>query len=362
MYTLYKELSEERIFLAYFGLFKDDITDLMIGLGEDYLRKQDELKKLSRRASFLIVESFQNVVRHSVEKKETILGSGSRNDFFQISVLQDRIVISSVNVIKNSDAGKLDEFIDRLNSLSESELKELKNSTFLNAEMSEKGGAGLGIIEMVRKSGLPLKKEFIPLKQGLSLIVLGLELINSKKEKQHKVPIEHIKDIYKNLSEQNIVMLYKGDFSSESVTGIIEMLNNNFMKNGDTDAGQIKNIVSIIEVLQNVSRHGKVINGQKEGLFSLKNIEGDLFIECGNFIKQEDYPEFKAFLENMQSLEPDAFKKYYRKKLINSDKTEGQSAGLGLLEIAKYTQNAFKYKFTETPEGEIFFSITIKTI
>lgn len=362
MYTLYKELTEERVLLAYFGVFNDNITDLLIGLSEDYLQKQDMLKKLSRRTSFLIAESFQNVVRHSIEKKETVPDTKSRKDYFQISMLQDRIVISSANVIKNTDAGILEKYIDKINTLSDDELKELKRNTLLNAEMSEKGGAGLGIIEMVRRSGLPLKKEFIPLKQGFSLIVLSLELTNSKEEKQHKVPIEHIKNTYTNLADQKVVMLYKGDFSSESVTGIIEMLNNNFMKNGETDAGQIKNIVSIIEVLQNVSRHGKEIQGQKEGLFSLKTIEEEIFIECGNFIKQEDYPEFKAFLEYIKSLKPEAFKKYYRKKLINSDKTEGPGAGLGLIEIAKFTQNAFKYKFTETPEGEIFFSITIKTV
>jgi hypothetical protein len=361
MYTLYKELTDERVLLAYFGVFNDNITDLMIGLSEDSLKKQDELKKLSRRASFLIVESFQNVVRHSVEIKETVLETESRNDYFQISVLQDRIVISSVNVIKNSDADKLDEFIDRINALSDIELKELRKSTLLSSEISEKGGAGLGIIEMVRRSGLPLKKEFIPLKQGFSLIVLSLELTISKEEKQHKVPIEHIKNTYTNLAEQKVVMLYKGDFSSETVTGIIKMLNNNLMKNGETDARQVKNIVSIIEVLQNVSRYGKEIEGQKEGLFSLKTVEEEIFIECGNFIKQEDYPEFKVFLEYIKSLKPEAFKKYYREKLINSDKTEWPAAGLGLIEIAKFTQNAFTYKFTETPDGEIFFSITIKT-
>jgi len=362
MYTLYKDLTEERVLLAYFGVFNDNITDLLIGLSEDYLQKQDMLKKLSRRTSFLIAESFQNVVRHSIEKKETVPDTESRRDYFQISMLQDRIAISSANVIKNTDAEILDKYIDKINSLSDDELKELKRNTLLNAEMSEKGGAGLGIIEMVRRSGLPLKKEFIPLKQGFSLIVLSLELTNSKEENHHKVPIEHIKNTYMNLADQKVVMLYKGDFSSESVTGIIEMLNNNFMKNGETDARQIKNIVSIIEVLQNVSRHGKKIEGQKEGLFSLKTIEEEIFIECGNFIKQEDYPEFKAFLENIKSLKPEAFKKYYRKKLINSDKTEGPGAGLGLIEIAKFTQNTFTYKFTETPEGEIFFSITIKTV
>ncbi len=362
MHNLVECFSDEKTSLTYFGVFSDKITAMLIDLAEEFVAKQDGLKKLSKRTSFLIAESFQNVVRHGLLEKCKEPGLELSKDFFQVSVLTDRIVISSANVIKNSDADELAQFIENVNSLSADELKILKRKLLKSSEMSEKGGAGLGIIEMVRKSGLPLKQHFIPLSEKFSLVVLSLEAITDTNVKEHKVSIRQIEEVYKKLAEKNIILLYKGDFSSSTNSSIIEMLNTNFLKGNEIDPDSLKNIIAVIEILQNVSKHGKAINGFKKGMFALSIDNEAYYIECCNYVSSENYRKLKTLLEEVKSADIPKIEEMYKKKLANSHLSDDNEGGLGILEIARFSDNEFTYNFTNTSENETIFSIKFKTV
>jgi len=362
MYNLYNAFTDVKISLAYFGIFSDEITNSLIDLSESCISKTEQLNKLSKKASFLIAESFQNVIRHGIIEKDKVEEIQYSKDFFQISILDDRIVISSANVIFDDHIHKLNENIELINSLDEKELKSLQKEVLEHGTMSEKGGASLGLIEMVRKSGLPLQKQFLPLKDGLSLVILVSEVPIDKTVKTHKVDIQTIKELYTYLVDKNMLMLYKGNFSNESNSSLIEMLNNNFLKDKKIAQDKIKNIVTIIEVMQNVSKHGKEINGYKEGIFSLSNYNGEFYIECSNFIKQESYEDLNIMLDKIKSSSMDEIEAMYMKKLAKSHLSSESKTGLGLLEVARFSNNSFTCTFEETPEKEIFYTIKIKTV
>jgi len=362
MYSLYRDFSDQKISLAYFGVFSDKITNLLIDLSESYVSKTEHLSKLSKKASFLIAESFQNIIKHGIIEKDNVSEIQYSKDFFQISILEDRVVISSANVIKNENVETLNKNIELINSLSSEELKNLKQKILQNGIMTEKGGASLGLIEMVRKSGLPLQKHFIPIKENFSLVILVLEIPVSNKTIENKIEIKTIEQLYFKLVDDDILMLYKGDFSSEANSSLIEMLNNNFLKNNQIDPSKVKNIVTIIEVMQNASKHGKSIEGYKEGIFTLSIINNELFIECCNFVKHENYEDLKNMLKSIKESSLDEIDKMYKMKLANSYLSDDDNGGLGILEIARFTKNTFIYSFVETPDNEIFYSIKIKTV
>ena len=359
MYSLYKKFSNERLSLTYLGDFSDDITTMLIDLSETFLSKNPDLCRLSKKASMIVAESFQNVVRHKTA--EDVSDPSCNKDFYQLSIIDDRVMISSANVIEDKYTDKINSHIDQLNSLDSNGLKQLKQDVLEYGAVNEKGGAGLGLIEMVRKSGLPLKKAFIPLNNVYNLLLLGLEIPIDRELKTHKTDIKTTADFYRQMTDDCLLMLYKGDFSNSSNFNIIQMLHNNFLKDGEVDPSKLKNIVSIIEVLQNVSIHGKSINGSKEGIFALSEIGGELFIECGNFIEQKNYEALKGMLQSIKASSNDELEKRYKEKLSASYLSGKDSAGLGLLEIARFTKNSFSYNFEEIPDNQIFYSIKIKT-
>jgi len=361
MYSLYKEFSDEKYSLIYLGDFSDDITNLLIGLSETFLTKNQDLSKLSKKASMLVAESFQNVVRHKILENDNFSHDICNKDFYQLSVTDDRVIISSANAIQAQYADKINSHIDHINSLDKASLRKLRQDVLKFGSLNDKGGAGLGLIEMVRKSGLPLKKAFIPFNNGYNLLLLGLEIPIDRELKTHKTDINNTGTLYRKMTENCLLMLYKGDFSSSSNFNIIEMLNNNFLKDGEVDPSKLKIIVAIIEVLQNISIHGKSISGSKEGIFAIRDINNELYIECGNFIKQESYEPLKEILESVKACNNNELEKLYKKKLGASYLSGKNSAGLGLLEIARFSNNSFSYKFEETSENQLFYSIKIKT-
>lgn len=361
MYNIYNNLKDERISLAYFGVFSDNITSMLIDLSEGYMLNRDHLTKLSKKTSFLIAESFQNVIKHGIVEKEGNPEICDNKDFFQINFLDDRINISSVNLIENEFVEDLQKKINHINSLDSVELKQFQKQVLVEGEMSAKSGASLGLIEMVRKTGLPLKKHFTKVSDKYSQVILGMEMPINKDVTKHKIDIEQILEHYKYLQNKGVLILYKGDFSQASNANIIEMLHNNFVTASKMSSEQTKNIVAIIEVMQNVSKHGKSINDLTEGVFSINKIGEDIYIECGNFIEYNEYESFKNNLKSIKASTYDEILKLYRLKLSDPNINEQGNTGLGLLEIARYSKNTFTYEFEEINDKQIFFSIKIKT-
>jgi hypothetical protein len=364
MYSFYKKFEKEKISFAYFGIISDTITEMLIDLSDNYLSKSKDFLKFKRKASFLIAESFQNIIRHGVLKKDDITDYQYKKDFFHISVFEDRFIVSTTNVLENNKVKSLEDKIKRINSLNPEELKALQLEILTDTALSDKGGAGLGLIEMVRRSGLPMLYKVIQLTEGYSIIVMNLEMsISGRTENaEHKVSIDEIENLYRKLTESDILLIYKGDFSEDSNKNLIELLYNNFEADKNIISNKIKNIVSVIEVMQNVSKHGKQIRGNQEGILSLSIKNDEIYIECSNFVKHQDYKPFKKRLKTIKNSSIDDLEKAYKKQLKASIRNNSKNSGLGLLEIARFTQNRFSYSFVETENDEIFFSIKFKTI
>ena len=362
IYRFYKDLKEEKISLAYFGLFTNRITRLMINVTNDYYSRVVDLSSFRKKSSFLIAESFQNLVKHGIKEKQPLSKLKYNRDYFKIGIHDDRIVISSANIIRKTNTSTIKEKVDHINSLTDKELKALKQEVLEFGEVSEKGGAGLGLIEMVRKSGLPLIDKIIPLNDDYALLMMKAEMPINKEIRHHKVNIDDIENIYYHLIEDNILILYKGDFSSDSTNNLIEMLESNFMENEASRSKQVKSIVAVIEVLQNVSIHGVIIDGHIDGIIAIRAIDDSLHVECGNFVKQEDYQPLKEKLESIKSTDMEEIERYYKANLEESNLSKDKDSGFGLYEIARFTNNEFGYDFVETDDNKIFFSISIKLV
>jgi hypothetical protein len=192
-------------------------------------------------------------------------------------------------------------------------------------------------------------------------LFLGLEIPIDKSVTEHKVSIKFTEKLYRKLVDDNVLLLYKGDFSSSTNANLIEMLTNNFLKDGEIDPDNLKNIVAVIEIIQNVSKHAKVIDGLREGFFAIKVLDGELYLECSNFVKHEDYEHLKKLLEQIKASNNAELEKMYKQKMASSYLSDDDTGGLGLIELARFSENSLSYDFTQTDDNEIFYSISLKT-
>ena len=359
MTTLFEKLKNDKICLSYLGSFDDDVTDKLIGISEYYLENNAELSKLKNKVSFLIAECFQNIVRHKEPQNNTLKPSNTHSDFFQLNVLDDRTVLTSCNLINEKFVADLERKLIQVNSLDAGGLKNLYNQVMLNDGFSEKGGAGLGLIEMARKSGLPLKYLFRQAGEGFQRFFLSLEIINKKDNAVEKIKMEDVETTYNNLLRDKVLMLYKGDLSKDIITPLVDMVQSNFVDSENISGKEKRSVITLIEALQNISKHGKSINGIKEGIFTLIKSDDAYTIQVGNIIDQKNYRSFENTLNELKKMNTEEIKMLYRKKLIDPEITDEGNCGLGLLEIARNCKENFDYSFLPTTENDIFYSLKI---
>ncbi|HXP51766.1 MAG TPA: SiaB family protein kinase [Bacteroidia bacterium] len=358
MYNKFTHLKDQKTSLSYLGVISDSITDKFISLGEYYLANSSQLGKLKNKVSFLIAECFQNTVRHGDRE----LSGANHKDFFQINVWDDGVVLSSCNLVQGNYVAELQKKFEFVNSLGSDGLKKLHDEVMRNEGFSSKGGAGLGLIDMARKSGLPLRFNFNSIENNLAQFFLALETAGKKETPvESKISADMQKELafYNDLVQQKVMLLYKGDFSKEVTLPLIEMLDHNLVDSKNISSKDAKTIITIIEVLQNISKHAKAIDGVKPGIFSISDLGGSLAIEGGNFVEEHEVPAFKAAIETIKDLSLEETISLYKQRLANPEITPEGNSGLGLIEIARNSSMQFTYSFTQTPDRQTFFSIKI---
>lgn len=360
MNQLKEELKDNKICLSYLGNFDDDLTDKLIGISEYYIENKTELNKIKNKVSFLIAECFQNIVRHGKIKSESATLPEIHNGLFQLNVLEDRAVLTSCNLISSKIVPSIEQKLIQVNSLDADGLKKLYNEVLENGSLSEKGGAGLGLIEMARKSGLPLKYLFKKVDDEFSNFFLCLEISNKKENVTEKVNITDIENFYTHLLGNKTILLYKGEISKDIIVPLVQMVQANFSSKDGISSSEKKSLITLIEALQNVSKHAKKINSLREGIFSLSQINNSYLIEVGNTIEAKDKIILDEMLLSIKKMSSDEINNLYKKRLLEPEITEDGNCGLGLLEIARNSLGNFNYSFSYDSNNEILYSIKIK--
>ena len=214
----FQQFADEQMNFLYTGEFSDEHTDGFIQLNNHQYNAADEFKTLQRRAGFLIAECFQNIVRHNDREHS--------DSFFQIENNNGIFNIVSGNRVSNDIIPDLKSQLEQLNQLTSQELKDAYRSILMNGEYSDKGGAGLGLIEMARRSKNKLSFQFSEIDENTSYFYFRLRL-NAKNAEE--IPINHNFDNSISLREQmlqeQLFFVYKGVVSIQTtivILGIIE--------------------------------------------------------------------------------------------------------------------------------------------
>ena len=82
------------------------------------------------------------------------------------------------NVLPSAHIDDLKNKLDEINHLQPDEIRKVYRQMLSTAEFSNKGGAGLGLIEMAKKTGNKLDYDFVPLDNEYSYFILS-KTVNS---------------------------------------------------------------------------------------------------------------------------------------------------------------------------------------
>jgi hypothetical protein len=85
---------------------------------------------------------------------------------------KDDYSVTTGNAVDNSKIADLKRLLEQVNSLEKDELTELYKKQIKEGRLSDKGGAGLGFIDIKRKTGRNLEYHFLPINEQTSFFLL----------------------------------------------------------------------------------------------------------------------------------------------------------------------------------------------
>lgn len=360
----YNILSKDHLTFLFQGSYNDDMTEGILELTEYNLENFEGLTKLKKKISFLIVECFQNIVRHGEISSEFEIPEG----VFITRNIGDINYIASINYLNNSVVKPLEKTLDKLKSLSKDELKAVYLDTLVNSEMTEKGGAGLGLIELARKSTFPLSYEFEQIDENLSafyfLVRLQNQIHSEEKEIHDPLDIKSFKDFYQLVTDTNTMMVYKGDFAKASILPILKIFEDS-IQNLEGNINIKKRVyIIMMEMLENIADHAKnyVFENAdlKEGIFILGKEGDDYLISTGNLVETSRVPTLKEYIERLNNMDYSELRKLYVKNLKKSKIVDASYEGLGLIDIVSESTDKIDFHFKKMNDTDTFFSINVQ--
>lgn len=175
--TVYDEMANNGISIVYLGEFNHQITKMFTSMAEDDMDRNDEELSTIRKVYSVMVETLQNMSKHSDEIADKFnVGKG----LFLIGKKNDIYYVLTSNKVANTKRQDLEGAIIQVNNATRDELKNMYKKQITEGRLSDKGGAGLGLIEIAKRTRNRLDYQFLPMDEDSSLFILKVE-ISAKK-------------------------------------------------------------------------------------------------------------------------------------------------------------------------------------
>jgi hypothetical protein len=179
VYSLYQDMIKRGFTLIYEGEVNHQITKTFTSMADENMGKVSEDDSVRKKVYHVMVECLQNICKHADDGDQSDTAF-SGNGIFIVGRDDAEYHIISGNAVDPAQKEKITQSLDFVNSLDKDKLKELYFKKLKEGSISEKGGAGLGFIDMVKKTGHKLEYHFDQLPDGNFFFILKSTISRNK--------------------------------------------------------------------------------------------------------------------------------------------------------------------------------------
>ena len=177
----FSDQPKDNIVLYYKGNVDSDVINHVLDSVEEKLVAVDEHPKLRKKVYNVLVESLQNLYHHVDRVPDDYEEQAEKFGLLVVRKVTEGYRIVTGNFVQAENMEKLEEKIKRINRSSHEEIKELYKFILNHQRISAKGGGGLGLVDIARKTGNKLDYAFVSYNDNYSFFYLDI-LVNEEKD------------------------------------------------------------------------------------------------------------------------------------------------------------------------------------
>jgi len=149
LYDWLTDCDKENIILCFKGDFNQDLVNAIVMLTEQEPDIKSGSAIVRTRVFSVLVECMQNIRKYGAEFND---GGDLKPGIVVVTFKDGAYTVSTGNFVLAGQVKALQDKLDALKSLSKEQLKDLHKKTLVQTQLTDRSGAGLGLISIARKS------------------------------------------------------------------------------------------------------------------------------------------------------------------------------------------------------------------
>ncbi|MCR9251039.1 MAG: SiaB family protein kinase [bacterium] len=175
---------------------------------------------------------------------------------------------------------------------------------------------------------------------------------------------------YKNIYDQNIILMYKGELTFDLVTSMISTLEER-LEELEQDRKVKKKFYNVsTECIQNLYYHLDEVNADETLISSYDSKSALILIaarkrfyslQTGNYVPSSKTKEIQKRLDDINSVDADGLRAMYKAALSEQEFSDKGTGGLGFIDIARKTGGQkLRYKFQPVNDDVTYFTLQVR--
>jgi hypothetical protein len=315
-----------------------------------------------KRVFMFVLESLQNVTRHS---------DGSEHAGMSLvaySKVNGGYTVTTGNVISTSNIGDLKKRLDEINHLQTGELRNVYRKMLSNSEFSNKGGAGLGLIEMAKKTGNKLDYDFLQIDDKHSYFILSKTVDSEGVGVHFHTPEktfsgDSMAHLERLMAENNIYLLWSGHITPDVGKEVLSFTETKLTED-DVESSQKRRVFSIlVEIIENVAKYSPGRDPEEKfGMpIAMIRFEGRTYIiTTGNLVRNEKVDQLKATIDTINSYDKAGLKELFRKSLSEQGDSSDSTGNMGFIDMARKSGSKLDYQFEKLNDSFSYYILSVR--
>lgn len=356
------KMMKERLMFVYRGVVTNENSVPLLMLLEKEM-ENSEFGFVGRKRLFMFVlESLQNVSRHSNKSQHADMS------LVVYSKTGNGYTVTTGNVLPVSSINDLRLRLNEINSLQTTEIRNVYRQMLGNSEFSSKGGAGLGLIEMAKKTGNKLDFDFVEIDKDFSYFILsktvdsggvGSHFGNNEKPFQGK----SIAQLERIMAENNVYLIWSGHITPEVGKEVLAFTETKLAEE-ESESNLRKRVFSIlVEILENVAKYspGREFEEKLGMPVAMIRLEDKVYsLTTGNLILNKDVDHLREKLDIINNYDKLGLKELFRKSLSGQTISSDSTGNMGLIDMARKSGSKLIYQFEKINNLYSYYTLTVK--